>query len=73
MAAVLYAMGAINLAREEYELAERQFSRVVRSAPNHRSAHWSRAQALIQLGRQDEAQQELQLHMQIRHSMGQGF
>jgi len=69
----LYAMGAISLAREDFELAERQLSRVVQNVPNHRSAHWSRAQALIQLDRQDEAQQELEVHMRIRHSMGQGF
>jgi len=68
----LYGLGSINLARERFELAEQQLAQVVRFVPNHRSAHWARAQALIQLGRDDEAQQELQAHVRILQATPEG-
>ena len=54
---------ATDLTRQEYETAEKQLAQVVRIMPHHRSAHWARAQALIQLGRNEEAQEELQAHV----------
>jgi tetratricopeptide (TPR) repeat protein len=59
----MYGMGAINLTRQEYETAEKQLAQVTRIMPQHRSAHWARAQALIQLGRHEEAQEALQAHV----------
>ncbi len=69
----VYQMGSINLARGEVDLAEQQLTLVVRAAPLHRSAHYARAQALIVLGRQEEAERELDAHVQVLHASGQGF
>ena len=59
----MYGMGSINLTRQDYEIAEKQLAQVTRIMPQHRSAHWARAQALIQLGRHEEAQEALQAHV----------
>ena len=56
-----------------YELAEQLLARVIRVVPNHRSAHYARAQALIHLGREEEAQHELQVHMNVLVASGEGF
>jgi Flp pilus assembly protein TadD len=69
----LYSMGSINLSWNKPELAEQQLARVVRIVPTHRSAHYARAQALLVLGRHEEAQQELQMHLRILHASGEGF
>jgi len=69
----LYNMAAINLTWNQAELAEEQLTRVVLTVPNHRSAHYARAQALLELGREDEAQQELQTHLRVLHASGEGF
>lgn len=69
----LYKLGSINLTREEYELAERLLARVIQIVPDHRSAHYARAQALTQLGRGEEALHELQVHMNVLVASGEGF
>jgi Flp pilus assembly protein TadD len=69
----LYNMGAINLSWSKPELAEEQLARVVLTVPRHRFAHYARGQALLELGRHDEAQQELQAHLNILHASGEGF
>jgi tetratricopeptide (TPR) repeat protein len=69
----LYGMGSINLARNRHELAEQQLAQVLSNIPNHRSAHWARAQALLGLGREAEAQEELARHLGVLHAMGEGF
>jgi len=69
----LYNMGAINLAWNKPELAEEQLARVVLTVPAHRFAHYARGQALLELGRSDEAQQELQTHLRILHASGEGM
>ena len=69
----LYNLGWINLSWKNYELAEEQLTRVVRGTPHHRSAHYARAQALIQLGRHEESQRELELHMRILIASGEGY
>jgi len=69
----LYNMGAINLARNKPELAEAQLAQAVLANPGHRSAHYAHAQALTRLGREAEAQQELERHLKVLHASGEGF
>jgi len=69
----MFSMGKLNVSMKNFDLAERQLAQVLRNVPQHRSAHYARAQALMQLGRMEEAQQELDSHMKILHSTGEGF
>ena len=69
----LYNLGAINLQWNRPELAEKQLARVVLTVPGHRFAHYARGQALLELGRHEEAQQELQTHLRVLHASGEGM
>lgn len=61
----LYLLGAVELALGNPEEADRILSEALGKVPNHEMAHYARAQALTQLGRQAEAEQELQIHMRL--------
>ena len=69
----LYSLGSINLSWNKHDLAEKQLTRVVQLAPNHRSAHYALAQVLTQLGRDEDAQRELKIHMRVLQAAGEGF
>jgi tetratricopeptide (TPR) repeat protein len=58
----LYQVGAIYIARRDYVRADVLLQEVLKVAPDHPRAHYARAQALIQLGKMDEAQRELEIH-----------
>ena len=60
-----YHLGAVELALGNPEEAERILSDALGKMPNHNMAHYARAQALMQLGREREAEQELQTHMRL--------
>lgn len=64
----LYQIATIDLARGDDARAERRLGEVIRAVPDHRSAHWGRAQALLRLGRSEEARIEIQTHARVTAS-----
>jgi tetratricopeptide (TPR) repeat protein len=49
----------------QFERAREDLSRVIEQQPNHKEAHYKLAQALLRLGKQDEAQKHLQISQQL--------
>lgn len=61
----LYQIATIDNAGGDYERAEAHLRRLLQRVPEHPRAHYARAQALIHLGRVQEAQRELTIHSQL--------
>ncbi len=60
----LYQLADLELLRGEPERAEKLLAQFLQIVPDHPTAHYTRAQALIQLGRPEEADAELAIHME---------
>jgi tetratricopeptide (TPR) repeat protein len=65
-----YRVAALALSFGDPAQAESVLSQLVRAAPDHPNAHYARGQALLQLGREAEAQQEFDAHMRILSQRG---
>lgn len=61
----LCQIASLELARGAPEKAEALLARALEEAPSHPSAHYTRAQALTRLGREEEARRELEIHMKL--------
>lgn len=61
----LYQIAAIEVARGKNEQAEQLLAQLLRYVPDHPKAHYTRGQALLQMGRDQEAQVEFQRHQEI--------
>ena len=61
----LYQIAAIDVARGAHAQAEKALARLLQRMPEHSSAHYMRGQALLHLGRQEEARREFDIHVQI--------
>jgi Flp pilus assembly protein TadD len=61
----LYQIGSMDLAGGDAARAEGRFAEVIRVAPDHIAAHWGRAQALLRLGRNEEARAEIETHSRL--------
>jgi tetratricopeptide (TPR) repeat protein len=61
----LYQLADLDLLRGDAAGAEARLARFVELIPDHPKAHYTRAQALLKLGRVDAAQRELDIHMRI--------
>ena len=55
----------MDLARGKTASAEAFFAEVTRVSPAHRGAHGGRAQALMRLGRSDDAKKEIDAHARL--------
>ncbi len=64
----VFELASLALSLGQAAQAESLLSQLVRAAPNHSGAHYARGQALLQLGREEEAQQEFEIHMRIMAS-----
>jgi tetratricopeptide (TPR) repeat protein len=62
----LYQLADLELLRGHAEQAERLLAQFLEIVPDHPAAHYTRAQALVQLGRAAEAEAELGAHMRLR-------
>ena len=58
----LYQIAAIEVALGNNEQAEQILARLLEFIPDHSKAHYTRGQALMQLGRDDEARLEFERH-----------
>jgi tetratricopeptide (TPR) repeat protein len=61
----LYRVATMDLGRGDLEQAEKRLVELIRARPEHDSAHYAYGQLLLQLGRTEEAQRELEIHMKI--------
>jgi tetratricopeptide (TPR) repeat protein len=58
-------LAALSMALGDPAKAESLLSQLVQAYPDHRQAHYALGQALMALGRQEEAERELAIHMQL--------
>lgn len=61
----LCQIASLELARGAPDKAETLLARALEVAPTHPSAHYTRAQALTRLGREEEARRELETHLRL--------
>ncbi len=61
----LYEMASLDITMGSYARAAEMLAELVRANPQHGKAHYAYGQALMHLGRTDEAQREFQLHMTL--------
>lgn len=61
----LYRLGSLDLAMGAYERAAAFLAQVIQSNPAHPRAHHAYGQALMQLGRREEAQLQFDEHMRL--------
>jgi len=61
----LCQLASVEMSRGAPEQAETLLIQALRQAPDHPSAHYTRAQVLIRLGREAEAETELLTHMRL--------
>jgi len=61
----LYRMAALDITMGAHQRATEMLELLIEEHPDHHSAHYAYGQALLQLGRAEEAQREFETHMQI--------
>ncbi len=61
----LYRMASLQMRVGEYRQAGAMLQELVRQNPRHPSAHYALGQALLHAGREEAAQREFDLHMQV--------
>jgi tetratricopeptide (TPR) repeat protein len=61
----LYSMASLDIAMGAYDRAAVMLEELIRHSPDHPAAHYALGQTLLRLGRQQEAQQHFETHMQI--------
>jgi predicted Zn-dependent protease len=61
----LYKMAALDITMGAHQRAAEMLESLIEEHPDHPSAHYAYGQALLQLGRPDEAQREFETHMRI--------
>ena len=61
----LYKMAALDITMGAHQRAAEMLELLIEEHPDHPSAHYAYGQALLQLGRPEEAQREFETHMRI--------
>ena len=61
----LYKMAALDITMGAHQRAVEMLELLIEEHPDHPSAHYAYGQALLQLGRPEEAQREFETHMRI--------
>jgi Flp pilus assembly protein TadD len=61
-----YQLASIEFLRGEDASVERRLKELVTQVPNHHSAYYLLGQVLVRMGRTDEAQKAIEIHMQIQ-------
>jgi tetratricopeptide (TPR) repeat protein len=65
----VYNVAAIELANGDPERAAEVLEQLLKVRPDHASAHYAYGQALMMLGREDEAQRAFDIHMQLQERL----
>jgi tetratricopeptide (TPR) repeat protein len=61
----LYGLGALDLKMGAHVRAAQFLSQVIEIQPEHPSAYYAYSQALMRLGRPEEAKRALEIHMRL--------
>jgi len=62
----LYEMAALDITMGAHERAAQMLEELIRARPDHKSAYYAYGNALLQLGRTEEAQKAFARHLEIR-------